>query len=68
MDIRDPLTTYSAADFAIDASRLIEEIRERGNLPVLVGGTMLYFRALQRGLSDLPQAHPEVRARLEALP
>ena len=56
VDVRDPLTSYSAADFAADASVLIEEIRKRGNLPVLVGGTMLYCRALLEGLSPMPAA------------
>ena len=65
VDVRDPLTSYSAADFAADASVLIEEIRKRGNLPVLVGGTMLYFRALLEGLSPMPAADPDVRGAIE---
>jgi tRNA dimethylallyltransferase len=67
IDIRDPGTAYSAAQFRDDALREMEAICARGNTPLLVGGTMLYFRALERGLSDLPGADPEVRAQLEAL-
>lgn len=67
IDILDPVEPYSAARFGADALRLIHEIRSRGREPLLVGGTMLYFRALTRGLSDLPAADPEIRARLEAL-
>ncbi|MDB5968917.1 MAG: tRNA dimethylallyltransferase [Hydrocarboniphaga sp.] len=66
IDILDPLQAYSAARFARDALRLIAEIRARGRMPLLVGGTMLYFRALTRGLSDLPTADPAMRAQLEA--
>jgi tRNA dimethylallyltransferase len=65
IDIRDPLTPYSAAEFAKDAARLITEIASRGHLPVLVGGTMLYFKALLEGLDDMPTANPEIRAILE---
>jgi tRNA dimethylallyltransferase len=65
LDILDPAETYSAARFAADATRLIAEIRGRGRVPLLVGGTMLYFRALRHGLSDLPQADPSLRTRLE---
>lgn len=65
IDILDPAQAYSAAQFAADAVRLIAEIRGRGHVPLLVGGTMLYFRALQAGLHALPSASPEVRARLE---
>ncbi|WP_341919853.1 tRNA (adenosine(37)-N6)-dimethylallyltransferase MiaA [Hydrocarboniphaga effusa] len=65
VDILDPLEPYSAARFASDALRLIDEIRGRGRLPLLVGGTMLYYRALLQGLSDLPSADAEVRKRLE---
>ena len=66
IDIRDPLNAYSAAEFVRDAERLMAEITARGRLPVLVGGTMLYFKALFDGLSDMPPANPEVRAELQA--
>ncbi|UCE88752.1 MAG: tRNA (adenosine(37)-N6)-dimethylallyltransferase MiaA [Pseudomonadota bacterium] len=66
IDIRDPAEAYSAADVRDDALREIEDVIGAGRVPLLVGGTMLYFRALQQGLSDLPSANPEVRARLEA--
>ena len=65
INIRDPLNSYSAADFARDAARLIHDINQRGKLPLLVGGTMLYFKALWDGLDDLPQANPDVRALIE---
>ena len=69
IDIRDPLNAYSAAEFVLDAKRLIADINARGKLPLLVGGTMLYFKALFDGLDDMPKADPEVRAAiaLEAL-
>ena len=66
MDIRDPLHAYSAADFVRDATQLMGEVRARGALPLLVGGTMLYFKALFDGIDDMPAADPAVRARLEA--
>ena len=66
IDIRDPAQPYSAADFIRDATQAIGEIRARGRLPLVVGGTMLYARALREGLSNLPSANAEVRARLEA--
>ena len=66
IDILDPTESYSAARFANDARRLCGEIRERGNIPVVVGGTMLYWRAWAYGLSSLPPADPEIRARLDA--
>ena len=66
IDIVDPLDAYSAADFRGDALRLVSEIVGRGRVPLLVGGTMLYYRALTRGLNDLPAADPEVRATLDA--
>ena len=66
IDIRDPLQPYSAAEFVADARRLVGEIRARGRLPLLVGGTMLYFKALMQGLDDMPPANPAVRAALEA--
>ena len=62
LDIRDPAESYSAAAFAADAERLIGEVRARGRVPLLAGGTMLYFRALFAGLSDLPPADPVLRA------
>ncbi|TXI87978.1 MAG: tRNA (adenosine(37)-N6)-dimethylallyltransferase MiaA, partial [Cupriavidus sp.] len=65
IDLLDPSEAYSAARFRDDALALIADIRGRGRIPLLVGGTMLYYRALQYGLSDLPAADPEVRARLE---
>ena len=66
IDIRDPLHAYSAAEFVADATRLIAEIRARGALPLLVGGTMLYFKALLDGIDDMPPADPAVRAELAA--
>jgi len=66
IDIRDPSEAYCAAEFRQDALREMEAIRARGKLPLLVGGTMLYFRVLQQGLSDLPGADTGVRAQLEA--
>ncbi|HQS30201.1 tRNA (adenosine(37)-N6)-dimethylallyltransferase MiaA [Polaromonas sp.] len=66
IDIRDPLQAYSAAEFVLDAQRLIGEITGRGKLPLLVGGTMLYFKALADGLDDMPKADPAVRALLAA--
>ncbi len=66
IDILDPAQAYSAADFARDARRLITEISARGHRPVLVGGTLLYFKALFEGLDDLPAAQPELRATIEA--
>ena len=65
IDIINPTEVYSAARFAKDAKRLCAEIRERGNIPVVVGGTMLYWRAWAHGLSSLPPANPEIRARLD---
>lgn len=65
VDIRDPAEIYSAADFASDAARLIEDIVQRGKTPILVGGTMLYYRALLAGLSELPPADPSVREALQ---
>ena len=66
IDIVDPAEAYSAGRFAQDASRLIGEISARGRLPLLVGGTMLYARALTGGMHELPPANQEIRARLEA--
>jgi tRNA dimethylallyltransferase len=66
IDIRDPLEPYSAAQFAADATRLAGEIRARGRLPLLVGGTMLYIKALRDGIDAMPSADPAVRAALDA--
>lgn len=66
IDIRDPREPYSAAAFVQDATRLIADIRARGRLPLLVGGTMLYFKALAEGIDAMPAADPEVRRQLEA--
>ena len=66
IDIRDPEDPYNAACFVDDANRLIDQIRARGRLPLLVGGTMLYARALLLPFDDLPSADPAIRASLEA--
>ncbi len=66
IDIRDPLQAYSAAEFTRDAERLMHEIAARGKLPLLVGGTMLYFKALFDGLDDMPAADPALRAEIAA--
>ena len=66
VDIRDPLEAYSAADFAADAHQLAAEITARGRTPLLVGGTMLYFKAFLEGLADMPAADPEIRREIEA--
>jgi tRNA dimethylallyltransferase len=66
LDIRDPAEHYSAGDFRRDALALIAEIRGRGHLPLLVGGTMLYFNALLRGLARLPAADPRLRCAIDA--
>ena len=66
IDIIDPTEAYSAAAFRNDALRLMADITARGKIPLLVGGTMLYFKALREGLSDLPPSEPEVRAALDA--
>ena len=65
IDIRDPLNAYSAAEFVRDAEHLMAQIQARGRLPLLVGGTMLYFKALWEGLSDMPPADAQVRAALQ---
>jgi tRNA dimethylallyltransferase len=65
IDIRDPREAYSAAEFVADATRLIGEINARGRLALLVGGTMLYFKALLEGLDAMPPAQPEIRAQIE---
>ncbi len=64
IDIRDPAEPYSAADFCADARREMDAIVQCGRIPLLVGGTMFYFRALQYGLSNLPAADADIRARL----
>ncbi|MFD2113378.1 tRNA (adenosine(37)-N6)-dimethylallyltransferase MiaA [Thiorhodococcus fuscus] len=64
IDILDPSESYSTAAFREDALRAMEEISAAGRIPLLVGGTMLYFRALQQGLATLPSADPETRQRL----
>lgn len=66
IDILDPTQAYSAADFAVDATDKIEQALALGKLPVLVGGTILYFKALAEGLAKLPQADFELRAQIEA--
>jgi len=65
IDIRDPLHAYNAADFARDAKNLIRAIYARGKLPILVGGTMLYFKALFEGMDHMPAVNPAVRANIE---
>ena len=65
IDILDPLDRYSAARFAADATRLVGEIRARGRLPLLVGGTMLYFKALREGLHAMPGADAALRADID---
>ena len=66
IDILDPTAAYSAAAFRHDALALMHDITQRGKVPLLTGGTMLYFRALREGLSDLPEADPEIRAAIDA--
>ncbi len=65
LDIRDPAQAYSAAEFARDAASLANAIRARGHIPVLCGGTLLYYKALREGLNDLPGADPAVRLQLD---
>ena len=65
IDILDPLQSYSAADFARDATRLVAEIRARGKTPLIVGGTLLYLKALTEGLNDMPAADPQVREQIQ---
>lgn len=65
IDIIDPSESYSAADFRTHALAAMAEITARGNIPLLVGGTMLYYKALQEGLADMPPADAQVRAELE---
>lgn len=66
LNIRDPKESYSVAEFCTDASHEIKTVLAQGKIPLLVGGTMMYFRALQKGLSDLPSADLDVRANLSA--
>lgn len=66
VDIRDPDQPYSAADFAADAGRVVDDIVARGKTPLLVGGTMLYFRAFLEGLAEMPAADPAIREAIEA--
>ncbi|MDP2516219.1 tRNA (adenosine(37)-N6)-dimethylallyltransferase MiaA [Photobacterium damselae subsp. piscicida] len=65
IDIRDPAQSYSAADFRADALKEMADIVAAGRIPLLVGGTMLYYKALLEGLSPLPAANPEIRAGIE---
>jgi tRNA dimethylallyltransferase len=65
IDIISPAESYSVAQFLLDTKRLVTEIQQRGNLPILVGGTMMYFNALIKGLDDLPVADPSIRAELD---
>jgi len=67
INTHDPSETYSASDFVDDVKRLVEEIFQRERLPLLVGGTMMYFNALQKGMSDLPSADETVRAKLQKI-
>ena len=66
LDIRDPAQSYSAAEFRDDTERLITEIEARGRIPLLAGGTMMYYKALREGLDDLPQADAALRAEIDA--
>ncbi len=66
MDICDPAQPYSVADFVADARQCINDIVARGRTPILAGGTMMYFKALLEGLSDIPPADPEIREAIEA--
>lgn len=66
IDICEPYENYSAAQFRADALQAIEQTRSAGRIPLLVGGTMMYFKALQQGLSHLPPANPAIRAELTA--
>lgn len=66
IDIIDPAESYSVAQFRKDTQKLVTDIQSRGKLPLLVGGTMMYFKALMDGLDDLPGANPAIRAELDA--
>ncbi|MET0379354.1 MAG: tRNA (adenosine(37)-N6)-dimethylallyltransferase MiaA [Spongiibacteraceae bacterium] len=65
IDIRDPSEVYSAAEFRADALRLMDEITSRGRIPLLVGGTLLYFKVLKDGLASMPAANADVRSQIE---
>jgi tRNA dimethylallyltransferase len=65
IDIRDPLEIFTAADFVDGALEVAEDVRARGKVPIFVGGTMMYFKALLDGLSEMPASDPEVRAAIE---
>ena len=65
INIAEPEAPYSAAKFAKDAKQWVKEIQDRNNIPLIVGGTMLYWRALAHGLSEMPAASPEIRAQIE---
>ncbi|RBO81968.1 tRNA (adenosine(37)-N6)-dimethylallyltransferase MiaA [Marinomonas aquiplantarum] len=65
IDIIDPNESYSAADFVVDAVAHVEDILSKGKTPLLVGGTMMYFNALQKGLADMPKADAELRQQIE---
>ena len=67
IDVRDPAQAYSAADFRTDAIREMHAVVDQGRIPLLVGGTMLYFKVLREGLAALPAATPRIRARILAL-
>lgn len=67
IDIRDPAEPYSAADFRVDALREINAVLAKGKVPLLVGGTMLYFKVLRDGLASMPAANPVIRQRILAL-
>jgi len=66
IDILDPAESYSVAQFQTDVTQLVQQITARGNMPLLVGGTMMYFNVLLKGLGDLPVADPLIRTRLDA--
>lgn len=66
IDIISPEEVFNASDFVLACHRLIEDIRARGKVPLIVGGTMMYYKALLSGLDDMPQANPDVRAAIEA--
>ncbi len=65
LDICDPIQSYSIAEFYTDANHLIKKIRKRGNIPLLVGGTMFYYKALRNGLHRLPKADPVLRKNIQ---
>lgn len=66
IDIMDPAESYSVAQFQTDVMQLVQQITARGSMPLLVGGTMMYFNVLMKGLGDLPVADPAIRAKLDA--